>query len=158
MAKVNKKYIESIFNKIHKNFNQFDYSQKNKILKSIEKKAKILNGKNISDVEAIAISFEKIKYHFARIYGEGKAKSTLVNLKKSIDFIEYGYSCIKSFKDEEKERELEVIKDLITFVEISLNMDISFYTSLLNLYQVSLEKDNLSFNHFKLFSERRQTR
>ena len=85
MAKVNKKYIESIFNKIHEDFNRLDYSQRNELLKSMEKKAKIFNGKGISDVEAIGISFEKIKYHFARIYGEGKAKSTLVNLKKSID-------------------------------------------------------------------------
>lgn len=151
MARVTKKNIEIIFDKIYENFTEFDYGLKREMLQYIENKSKVYNGENMSDKKAIEIAFEKIKYHFARIYAEGKSKKTLVNLKRYIDYVEQGYEYIGQ---EYNQRETVIFKDLITYLEISLNLDVSFPTSLLNIYEYCKEKDNLSFGRIIANSER----
>ena len=158
MSKVNKKNIEKIFYKIEENFNELEYREQLEVLMNMEKKATMYNGEDMSDMKAIEIAFDKVKYHFARIYSEGKAKSTLVNLKNYIDLVESGCRYIKTTNYWQQERAMLVIRDLITYLEINLNLDISFYTSLLNLYHECLEKDNLSFNNVAQYSERRKNR
>lgn len=156
MARVNRKNIEKIFGKIFEDSRQINREEIEIILKKIEKKNKRYDGEEVSDVKAIEIAFEKIKYNFSRIYGEGKAKSTLVNLEKCINFIEYEIENIKRFNQEEGN--INIMKDLITHLEIALNLDVTFYTSLLCIYHYCLEKENLSFNNTRFSSERRNRR
>ena len=158
MSKVNRKNIEIIFEKINEKFEELDYSEKKELLECMERKTKVYKGENISDIKAMKIALEKVKYHFSRIYSEGKAKSTLMNLRSCIDFVEANYGFVEQFKDDEVRYECAVIKEQITYLEIALGIDVTFYTSLMNIYQDSLEKKSLSFNNVVSFSQRRRKR
>ena len=156
MARVNKKRIDEIFGKIYGNFNELDFSQKRELLMHLERKAMLYNGKEISEVKAVGIALEKIKYHFARIYSEGKSVSTLITLKKYIDFVDNEYKELQKYR--QGNSGLERIKELITYLEIRLNLDVSFYGSLFNIYEECLYNRNLSFDYIVLSSERRNNR
>jgi len=146
MAKVNKRSIEVIFNKVYENFDELSYYEQIELLNDLEKKANLYEGEEIDEYKVIEMAFERVKYCFARIYSEGKAKSTLVNLKKNIDFLE-------EVMDKENiyylDTRFNMIKELITHLEITLNLDVSFHMSLLDIYQRCLEKDNVTFNDLK---------
>ena len=154
MAVVNKKNIEAIFNKIDEEFALMVYSEKKQVLSELEKQAKTFNGEEVSDLEAIEIAFEKIKYYVARIYSEGKAKSTLANLKRCMDAVENEIAHTKNLIN--NERQVCMLKDFLTHLEITLNLDVSFHTSLLNVYEQCLEKkENVYFSDIQYKYQRR---
>ena len=118
--------------------------EKRFVLRKLEKKAKIFDGEQVSDFTAIEIAFEKIKYFFARVYSEGKAKSTLSSLKKCMDIVEKEINHSKNYIN--NERQIAMLKDIIAYIELSLNLDVSFHTSLMNLYECCLEKEKVTMN------------
>lgn len=138
MSGISKKNIETIFEKIDENFVSMRYSEKKQVLSELEKKGKTFDGEEVSDFIAIEIAFDKVKYYAARIYSEGKAKSTLAGLKRCLDAVEWGIYETRNLQKDE--RQISMLKDLITHLEIALNLDVSFHTSLMNIYQQCLEK------------------
>ena len=147
MSGVSKKNIEAIFDKVDKDFYQKDYYQKKKILKDLERKAKTFDGEEASDF--IELAFDKVKYYVARIYSEGKAKSTLANLKKCIDAVEWEIDEVRN--SSKSERKISMLKELLTYLEITLNLDVSFHTSLMDIYEqcVEVQQDTLHFNDIR---------
>jgi hypothetical protein len=141
MSSITKKDVESVFEKIYEDFASMNYSQKLEILKMLEKKANTFDEIEVESSLAIAIAFEKIKYYFARIYSEGKAKSTLVNLKRSIDSIDNHIFYYTNYDGNEDYA--QIIKELITHLQISMHLDVSFHTTLISIYEQCLEKENV---------------
>lgn len=139
MAVVNRKNIEKIFMSIDENFSTYSYGQKLEFLYHLERENSFYNGERLSESELLMMAIEKIEYDFARIYCEGKAKSTITRLNKLIKEIKMEAEDQSNYL--EKGKCDEIIKDLITYVQISMNLDITFYKSLLNLYKMCLENE-----------------
>ena len=154
MAAVSKKSIKDILEKIDESFFIKDYSEKIKILEQIEKQANTINGEEVTGIEAIKIAYEKIKYYVSRIYGEGKAKSTLDTCRKSMVFIE---DEIDNAKNQNVfQNQINMLKECITYLDISLNLEISFPTCLLDLYGQSLEKGKVNFTDIQAKYQRKK--
>lgn len=144
MAGITRRDVEKIFSEIEDNFVKINSEERMYILRKLEKKANTYDGELVSEEKALKISFERIKYNVSRLYAEGKAISTLVVAKKYLDSIEECFKYISNLQKNEKE--IAMLKELITHTEIALNLDISFHTSLENIYRYSLEKDRVYFN------------
>ena len=141
MPRVNTKTIEKIFNKIDEKFFLLEQEQKITELYKLERKANCYDNESYSNYSSMKCAYEKIEYYIARVYCEGKSKRTLNAVKRNMENLEHKIECLQRYGDDQ--RLAAMIKDTITFFEISLNLDISFYTSLYNLYQDSLEGKNL---------------
>lgn len=97
----------------------------------LEEKNKIINGEKITDIYAIRLALERIKFHLDRFDTEKYAKSVILMKNNCLRDLEKE---IKNLRDNyNDERQISLIKDLITYIEMSFDMDITFYTSLLNL-------------------------
>ena len=143
MAGITRYDVERVYSKIREGFIELDGEERMFVLRKLERKANTYNGELISEEMALHFAFEKIKYNVARIYAEGKAISTLAVAKKYLDTME---SCLEYISNVQKnEREILLLKELITHTEIALNLDISFHTSLENIYRYSLEKERVYF-------------
>lgn len=142
--KVNKDNIEKIFDKCKLDNENEDlvYS-----LYCNERKNKTINNEIISDEYAIRMAMKKIKFHLDMFDAENYSKSVLLVKNSYLKTLEKE---IRELRDNYKdERRISLIKDCITYVEMSLNLDITFYTSLLNLYEYSLEKKNITMTDIK---------
>ncbi len=142
--KVNRDNIEKIFDKCKLDNGQEDLKY---YLYYNERKNKTINNELVSDVYAIRMAMGKIKFHLDMFDVENYSKSVLLvknNYLKSLEreIRELG----DNYKDE---RKISLIKDCITYVEMSLNLDITFYTSLLNLYECSFKKKNITMTDIK---------
>lgn len=144
MAGISKKDIEKIFSQIDQNFEYVNEEERLYVLRKLEKKANTYNGDLVSEEQAINIAFEKIRYNVARIYSEGKSITTLVGIKKYITAIDNTLNFINNLQRNEKE--IKMLKELITHIEIALNLDISFHTSLNTIYADCLQKERVYFN------------
>ena len=97
----------------------------------LEEKNKIINGEKITDIYAIRLALERIKFHLDMFDTEKYAKSVILMKNNCLRDLEKE---IKNLRDNyNDERKISLIKDLITYIEMSFDMDITFYTSLLNL-------------------------
>ncbi len=142
--KVNKDNIEKIFDKCKLDNENEDlvYS-----LYYNERKNKTINNEIIPDEYAIRMAMKKIKFHLDMFDAENYSKSVLLVKNSYLKTLEKE---IRELRDNYKdERKISLIKDCITYVEMSLNLDITFYTSLLNLYECSLEKKNITMTDIK---------
>ena len=93
------------------------------------------------------MAMKKIKFHLDMFDAENYSKSVLLVKNSYLKTLEKE---IRELRDNYKdERKISLIKDCITYVEMSLNLDITFYTSLLNLYECSLEKKNITMTDIK---------
>lgn len=142
--KVNKDNIEKIFDKC-----KLD-NEKEDLVYSLyynERKNKTINNEIIPDEYAIRMAMKKIKFHLDMFDAENYSKSVLLVKNSYLKTLE---KVIRELGDNYKdERRISLIKDCITYVEMSLNLDITFYTSLLNLYECSLEKKNITMTDIK---------
>lgn len=152
MARVNRKTIEKIFFKIDENFLEKEYSDQLEYLQDYEMWATHYNKEGASQITSINVSFGKIKYYVARLYSEGKNKRTLIVLKRHLDDLEDKILYLTNYKGDETF--INMIKDSLTYFEIGLGLDISFYTSLTNLYEVSLEKKTVCYKDIQNRYER----
>lgn len=137
MAVVNKKNIEKILMNIDEEFSEYSYGQKLEILAFLEKKNRVYNGERLSELTLMMMAIEKIEYDFARIYCEGKAKSTITRLNKLINEVKMRTEALPNHI----EKGDETLKNLITYIQITMNMDITFYRSLLNLYNMCSQNE-----------------
>ena len=144
MSGITRRDIEKVYSKIGEELEYMDSQERFHILRQIEKKANSYNGDVVSDEKALQISYEKLKYNVARIYGEGKALSTLVGITKYLEAIDDTLNYICNLQKNEKE--VMMLKDLITYLEISLRLDVSFHTSLENIYRDCMQKERVYFN------------
>lgn len=143
MAVVNKKNIERIFDKLSVEIYKLPKSERREAIRSLEEKKRTYGGEKVSEYQAVALAIEKLEYSMARIYGEGKAKSTLVTLNKAMSIIKGEFERISNYK--ENEYQMEMIKEFITYVEIYIDMEVSFYRSLVNLYEYFETQDKVNF-------------
>ena len=139
MAVVNRKNIEKMLCNIDEEFLTYGNERKLEILQNLERKNNLYNGERLSEYELMRMAIEKIEYDFAHIYCEGKAKSTITRLNKLIKEIKNEVEMKSNYKDEETYN--EVLKDLITYVQIVMNLDITFSCSLLRLHKIHLEQE-----------------
>lgn len=144
MSGITRRDIEKIYSKIGDELEYMDSKERAYVLRQIEKKANSYNGDVVSDEKALQIAYDKLKYNVARIYGEGKSLSTLVGVTKYLEAIDDTLNYICNLQKNEKE--VMMLKDLITYLEISLRLDVSFHTSLENIYRDCMQKERVYFN------------
>lgn len=105
----------------------------------LEEKNMYIDDKRIDLMSAIRIATEKIKFHLSRFDVERYSKSVILMRN----------SCLRSLENEinmlndnyHNEQRILLVKNLITYIEITFDMNITFYTSLLELNRL-LAKDN----------------
>lgn len=113
----------------------------------LEEKNKIINGEKITDIYAIRLASERIKFHLDRFDAEKYAKSVILMKNSCMKDLEKE---IRNLKDNYRdERQISLIKDLITYIEMSFDMDITFYTSLLNLGEYADDKNKVNLTDIK---------
>lgn len=139
MAIVNRKNIEKILVDIDEQFDLYNYVQRMEVLHHLEREKSLYNGEPLSEYTLMKMAVEKIEYSFAMVYCEGKAKSTMTRLNKLIQEIKKEVEIQANYKNNGNYN--EILKDLITYVQITMNLDITFYSSLLNLYKMCNQKE-----------------
>lgn len=144
--RINSKNIEKIFEKIDEKFQNIEYSEKISILGKLENKANIYNDEEVSQISKINIAFDNIKYHFSRVYCEGKSSRSLKTIQRHIDELEYEINNFQNYRDEQL---YKMIKYHITCLQIMLNLELNFYTSLIDLYEECLNKEERNLNQEK---------
>ena len=139
MFVINKNSIEKIFEKIDGAISEPDIDYIYDELFSLEMKNKVYNNEMISDEIAINYAMRKIKYHLSRFSSEKYSKNVVAIFNRYMRALEQDYSLLE--KCVNKEKQIALLKDCITFVELSMDLDITFYTSLFNLYKYCIDNE-----------------
>ena len=151
---ISKAKIEKMRDKISPELKERDGEFIEWYLRNLEEKNRIYDDEEISELELVERALSRIDYYVSRVYVEGKAKSTIITIKKCLDLIKSEFKM--SFNYNYNQRYVDLIKDCITYMEIGLNLDISFYSSLIYLYKTC--DDNKKINLIEVYTKGRGMR
>lgn len=154
MRSITKKKIENLLLKVDENFFERDYIHQKAILDIYERRANVYNGERVDEITAIKMAFERLKYEFNRVYIEGKHKRTITTIGKHMKYMEYTINHLEYYGDFYDYK--RAAKEAITYMQIILNVDVSFHTLLMDLYEICNENEKINFGDIENQNRRRR--
>ena len=141
MITVSAKQIEKSFNEIDEEWKRLDPKVLAQKLLALEKSNRVFAGGKITQEALARRAIMGLEYYLSRFANEEYDLNTINDLKTKLEGVK-----INLGKASSNELYLKVTKRQLTFLQVSLQLDISYPTELMSLYNLAImKKKPLSF-------------
>ena len=148
MIIVTTKHVEKAFNDIDEDWKKWDHKEFAQKLLALEKSNRIFAGGKISQQALANRAVMGIDYYISRFANEEYDIDTINRFKSNMEVTKRSLS-----KANSNELYLKITKRQLTFIQVALQLDVSFPTELMALYHMSLIKRNgLTFEDIIAFN------